>query len=522
MINVVFFARKLSGTTPVRHDLFPTGSRAHEPCIVQINDYFAVAKDEVLIAVQPKPNASTAAGKQSTGSGQLPIGGSSGSAFASSQQLADDAVADTFRSFEWSQTIQTFVWDEPYVIALTRDALEVRAKTSDADRDTHIQTLLDVPKARFLLRSRGGTIIVASTSTFWYMQAVDIARQRQHLLQQKRFHLALKLTEISSESDAEKVERRNHIKTAHAFDLFARKQFKESMDEFSELKTDPCDVIRLFPNLLPGSSATTPTASSASASSKAINEPALEGRDLESGLVALGAYLTDVRYDVREELRVYRNNGSTTTESKRFGNLPQLQSIIDTTLLKCYLQTNDSLVPSLIRSRFCHFEESEKVLKQYRKLDELKLLYEQNGHHRKALQLLQLESDKPNSRLAGHEHTIQYLLQLKPEHARLIFEFAGWVLEKYPDDGLTVFTDDMARNDHLTRATVVDYLLRQHKPLVVRYLEHIIHVWQEENPLFHDILIKQYLQNVRDIQAKIELTESSATEEQSVANSDKL
>lgn len=518
MIYFVFFARKLSDTKPVRHDLFPTGSRAHEPCIVQINDYFAVAKDEVLIAVQPKPNTNSGAGNTSTGSGQLPIGGLSGSAFASSQQLADDAVADTFRSFEWSQPIQTFVWDEPYVIALTCDALEVRAKTSDADRDTHIQTLLNVPKARFLLRSRSGTIIVASTSTFWYMQAVDIARQRQHLLQQKRFHLALKLTEISSESDAEKVERRNHIKTAHAFDLFARKQFKESMDEFAELKTDPCDVIRLFPNLLPGSSATTPT----SASSKAISEPALEGRDLENGLVALGAYLTDARYHVREELRMYRKNGSATTESKRFGNnLPQLQSIIDTTLLKCYLQTNDSLVPSLIRSRFCHFEESEKVLKHYRKLDELKLLYEQNGHHRKALQLLQLESDKPNSRLAGHEHTIQYLQQLGPEHARLIFEFAGWVLEKHPDDGLTVFTDDMARENHLTRATVVDYLLRQHKPLVVRYLEHIIHEWQETNHLFHDILIKQYLQNVRDIQAEI-ATKAGANEDQPVADLNKL
>lgn len=489
----------------MRHDLFPTGSRAHDPCIVQIHDYFAVAKDEVLIAVQPKPKANPSAG-------QLPISGQSGSAFASSQQLADDAVADTFRSLEWSQTIQMFVWDEPYVVALTRDALEVRAKLSDADRDTHIQTLPDVPKARFLLRSRGGTMIVASSTTFWYVQAVDIARQRQHLLQQKRFHLALKLTDISAESPVEKLERRNHIKTAYAFDLFARKLFKESMDEFAELKTDPCDVIRLFPNLLPGSSASTPT--SATAGTRSVITPPLEGRDLESGLVALGAYLTDARYHVREEL-TYRSNGTTDAKSARFGkNLQQMQSIIDTTLLKCYLQTNDSLVPSLIRSRFCHFEESEKVLKQYRKLDELKLLYEQNGHHRKALLLLQGEAEKPKSRLAGHEHTVQYLLQLGPEHSKLILEFAGWVLLKHPEDGLTVFTDDLARKDYLTSAVVLDYLLCEHKGLVVRYLEHIIHEWKEENSMFHDILIKQYLKIVHNLQAEIK----SANNEEAAKN----
>lgn len=439
--------------------------------------------------------ASSASSSAGAGSNQqpLPIGGLSGSSFASRQQLAADAVAETFRSFVWSQPIQIFVWDEPYVIALTRDAVEVRVKSTDADKETLIQTLGDVPQARHLLRSAQGNIIVASKSTFWYMRAVDIARQRQHLLQQKRFHLALQLTEISDESAAEKLERRNHIQTAYAFDLFARKAFKESMEEFVKLQTDPCDVIRLFPDMLPS----TTSGGVAAAGAPPLAPIQLEDRDLENGLIALSTFLTDARYHVREELKVG-------TESRRFGkNLPQLQSIIDTTLLKCYLATNDSLVPSLIRSRYCHFEEAEKVLKHYRKLDELKLLYNQNGHHRKALELLRSEADKPKSRLAGHDQTVQYLLQLGPEQARLIFEYAGWVLQKHPDDGLTIFTDDQVRNDHLTRAAVLDFLLRDHKALVVRYLEHIIYVWHETNDMFHEILIKQYLQHVHELLAEL-------------------
>lgn len=497
---------QLSDSTPKKNDLFPTGSRSQEPCIVQINDYFAVAKDEVLIPVQPRINSLAGpptSGSTSNAGGGLAVGGSSGSSFASSAQLAADAVVDTFRSFVWSQPIQAFVWDEPYVVALTRNALEVRVKASDADKDTHIQTLLEVPSARFLLRSGQGRIIVASATTFWYVQAVDIARQRQLLLQQKRFHLALQLTEISAESADEKLELKNHIQTAYAYDLFARKAFKESMAEFAKLRTDPCDVIRLFPDLFPSSSgsAVAPGLVSAAEATPATSTtaPALAGRDLENGLVALSAFLTDVRYHVREELKLRPANAP---ESKR---LAKDLAIIDTTLLKCYLQTNDSLVPSLIRYRFCHFEESEKVLKQYRKLDELRLLYEQNGHHRKALQLLQSEADKPNSRLAGHEQTVQYLLQLGPEHAQLIFEFAGWVLTKHPDDGLSIFIDDQARDDHLARAAVLDYLLREHKALVVRYLEHIVHTWKETNAMFHEILINQYLLQVHDRQAECEL-----------------
>lgn len=95
----------------------------------------------------------------------------------------------------------------------------------------------------------------------------------------------------------------------------------------------------------------------------------------------------------------------------------QLLQIVDTTLLKCYLLTNDALVASLLRLRDnnCHLEESERALKRHHKYAELIILYQTRGLHRKALELLKkhgLKTEDFGSPLAHRERTIQYLQHL--------------------------------------------------------------------------------------------------------------
>lgn len=101
------------------------------------------------------------------------------------------------------------------------------------------------------------------------------------------------------------------------------------MREFIKLETDPCEVIRLFPNLFPKDSIVSKLNPSALAKS---NLPALEGKDLEMALLALIEYLTEVRFNL---LRQMQN-----AEQKNIKNSNYLLSIIDTTLLKCYLQVS--------------------------------------------------------------------------------------------------------------------------------------------------------------------------------------
>lgn len=114
------------------------------------------------------------------------------------------------------------------------------------------------------------------------------------------------------------------------------------MQEFAKLETDPCDVIRLFPDLLPqdtpgiglsGTSRQSTGVSSPTTSKSSL--PKLVDKDLEIGLLALIDYLTEVRYNLQKHLHK--------AESKSFEkNTARLLSIIDTTLLKCYLQVSSS------------------------------------------------------------------------------------------------------------------------------------------------------------------------------------
>lgn len=107
------------------------------------------------------------------------------------------------------------------------------------------------------------------------------------------------------------------------------------MKEFAKLATDPCYVIRLFPDLWPqdGPMSVLSKNSPTVAAAVKTNLPKLVDKDLEMGLLALIDYLTEARYNLQKELH--------TSDSKSFSsNTNQLLVIIDTTLLKCYLQVS--------------------------------------------------------------------------------------------------------------------------------------------------------------------------------------
>nr|CAD7615829.1 unnamed protein product [Timema genevievae] len=300
-------------------------------------------------------------------------------------------------------------------------------------------------------------------------------------------------------------------------------------------KSDPYDVIRLFPDLIPQESRS---------SQDQERLPKLQDRELENGLLALIEFLTEVSpwfsavlvpspwlsavlvlspwfsavfvpspwfsavlvlspwfsavlvpspwfsavfvpspwfsavlvpspwfNAVRHNLMGDpKNKNSIKPVNLNHKSIEQLLSIIDTTLLKCYLQTNDALVAPLLRLNHCHLEETEKTLRRHHKYSELIILYQTKGLHLKALELLEKQADQPESSLRGFHRTIQYLQHLGKEHMDLILKFAGWVLEQNPEEGLKIFTEDIQEVEHLPRPRILDYLLRQHKLLVIPYL----------------------------------------------------
>ncbi|KTG35356.1 hypothetical protein cypCar_00018424 [Cyprinus carpio] len=271
---------------------------------------------------------------------------------------------------------------------------------------------------------------------------------------------------MKDDSDADKRQQIHHIQNLFAFNLFCQKRFDDSMQVFAKLGTDPTHVIGLYPDLLPTDYR------------KQLHYPnplpALSGAELEKAHLALIDYLTQKRSHLVKQL----NDSDPSTTSPLMEGTPTIKSrkkllqIIDTTLLKCYLHTNVALVSPLLRleNNHCHIEESEYVLKKAHKYSELIILYEKKGLHQKGV-----------------------------ENLGIIFEFSPWVLKICPEDGLKIFTEDLTEVETLPRDKVLNFLKEGFKELAIPYLEHIIYMWDETRPEFHNVLIQLYLEKVQGL-----------------------
>jgi len=448
--------------------LFPTGRNQDPHIILMKDDRFALNKDDqtTFISAEGKLN---------------------------------------LQAVQWSEPPQEIVHDPPFLIGVLSKSLEIRTE----DPKLLIQNM-ELLKPRFITRGSSGHVFCASQGQVWSLKIVSVAEQVPQLLSDKQFELAVMVAN-SSVTDGDSKEERNrrimNIKTLFAFDLFCQgNKFKDSLDIFYELEIDPSHVIGLYDGLLPHEYQ--------SKLKYPDTLPILQGRQMENGLLALIEYLTQVRHKLNKSITpselkyLPMVDGVTTLQHKK-----QALLIIDTTLLKCYIKTNDALVASLLRLKdnHCHLEETERVLLKNEKLTELVILYNTRNLHRKALSLLQKHAGEENSQLSGYQRIISYLQNLGNEHIDLILEFSLDILINN-EDGFLIFTEDMDTVESLSRDKVLDFLLKNKQDLVIPYLEHIIMVWNEDKALFHNTLIVQYkdaiLKRVEDGET-VELTDFS-------------
>ena len=202
---------------------------------------------------------------------------------------------------------------------------------------------------------------------------------------------------MTNEEQSEKELKIKKIRTIFGYDLFNKKQYAQSMKEFIGSDTDPYLIIELYPKLL-----------EKSPDSFSIDNVDVEDReDYKNSLIALVDYLSSVRQKIK--VKSFSESTNDKDGTKMVSNLLQ---IIDTTLLKCYLETNNSFVAPLIRLKQCNFGETERILTFYGKFREMIVLYETRGQHQKALELLKNHVHNLESPISGYDHIIQYLQNL--------------------------------------------------------------------------------------------------------------
>lgn len=292
--------------------------------------------------------------------------------------LFDNNVAPVLRKpISWTDLPAAIVDDTPYLMALLPNSV-VEVQTIEPrlsiQRITDLSSLAN-SKLKQLVKciNRKGRLFVASNNDVFCLVSLPISQQIPQLLREKQFKLALELANSDVESGTKREETAKHIETLHAFDLFCKKNFKESTELFARLNTDPAHVIGLFPDLLPDVYR--------SKIEYPMPPPRYEGQDLERGLDALKDYLIQVRNKViNPTSNAYTSE--LTDPDARESRRKMLRQIVETTLLKCYLYLGKmTLVESLLRlqDNHCHFEETEQVLKRHHKYNELIILYQIKG-----------------------------------------------------------------------------------------------------------------------------------------------
>ncbi|KAI9500281.1 hypothetical protein BX070DRAFT_230506 [Coemansia spiralis] len=210
--------------------------------------------------------------------------------------------------------------------------------------------------------------------------------------------------------------------------------------------------------------------------------------------------------------------------------VPAMAQVVDTTLLKVYLECSPGLLGPLLRVKnYCDVEQSEGLLLEHKRYMELVDLYHGKGLYRNALQLLQTQgmASEKDGNLRGTYQVVRYLLRLPADQYELVLEYLVWPLqaglareqsshadnsdksndEKSSDnddeddeDWLApstivsmVFADDRPAAEAFPRARITSFLRQISPKLVVQYLAYVFASWRDDTPILHDDMVAAYL-----------------------------
>ncbi|TKR60656.1 hypothetical protein L596_027872 [Steinernema carpocapsae] len=453
-------------------ELFEVGKKLDKPLIVDVSDFKIIGfcrNNEVVF--------STYIGTQLKSKGTEP------------------GEEPKYGNVRFSSTPKALIYDSPYLIAILENAvIEIRSLKSSM----HIQTI-ELSKsriqARMLCVSRPGQVLVSNSKDVWLLDShKQLANNVNFLLAERQFDLAIQLAELGASIDPRSKANVLEIKREAAFQKFCQNNFVESFALYAEIKSEVWDVIALFSGLL-----------SDDFRDKVLGgtrlPPDLNVNEARKGYGALARYLTLVRSEISSALENHHVRGEQLLDEDTLAHHEVSLQIIDTTLLKCYVNMNQTtLLASLLRLRdnSCKIDDSIEVLERVGMFEQLFLLYERRNLHEKALELLKNQSKNRESALWGTDRTIEYLQGLGNEHLPLIFHYASWILADNYEKGLSIFTsEDDETTRELDREEVHRFLMSECMDAVIPYLEFLIYEMDEQRPKFHEALAQSYIAKIK-------------------------
>ncbi|KAJ2312385.1 Vacuolar morphogenesis protein 6 [Coemansia sp. RSA 2705] len=418
--------------------------------------------------------------------------------------------------------------------------------------------------------------------TVWRLMAMPIQQQVEDVLEAEQYDEAISLVAQSDNIlEAEKEELTKKIRWLRARWLFREQaRYEEALSEFTDLGATPTEAIALCPERIAGELAEETTdAESVAEGGGSTNgdEPPAAAPQTDQvvwkeALYAIMRYLTEHRrwlqqaardakreleyvvrvldddedseYDEKDPDSVRRAQRPSPADDEDDGALPHVRlkrlafsleqmeipvaamaQVVDTTLLKVYLECSPGLLGPLLRVKnYCDVEQSEGLLLEHKRYLELVDLYHGKGLYRNALQLLQTQGIAADSgSLHGTYATVRYLVRLPADQFELILEYLRWPLqsgqsripqqpptedssgssnndddddEDWPAPAAvvsTIFADDRPAAQAFPRPRVVSFLRQSSPTLVVQYLKYVFETWHDESSTLHDDMVAAYL-----------------------------
>ncbi|KAJ2850749.1 Vacuolar morphogenesis protein 6 [Coemansia brasiliensis] len=418
--------------------------------------------------------------------------------------------------------------------------------------------------------------------TVWRLMPAPIQQQVEDVLDAEQYDEAISLVAQSDNIlEAEKEELTKKIRWLRARWLFRdQAKYEEALGEFTELGATPTEAIALCPERIAGELAEDPNDTESTAGNPASEHGDSETDALDKtasgksskqvvwkeALFAIMRYLTEHRRWLQQATREgkreleyavrvldddddddeisdekshlssdsiqgsqYQSQDDNSLPHVRLKRLafsleqmnipvPAMAQVVDTTLLKVYLECSPGLLGPLLRVKnHCDVEQSEGLLLERKRYLELVDLYHGKGLYRNALQLLQTQGKSADSgSLHGTYATVRYLVRLPADQFDLIVEYLQWPLqsglshkqaqeqvsdsgneddEDWPDPATIVsmvFADDRPAAETFPRSRVTSFLHQTSPALAIQYLEYVFVTWNDKTPALHDDMIAAY------------------------------
>ena len=163
------------------------------------------------------------------------------------------------RQIPWATAPDAVGYSYPYLLSLnsSRGLVEIRNPDSLSQLQSITlpnATLVHVPQPNISLAHAGKGFLIASERSIWRMEAQDYISQINDLISKQQFDEALSVANMLEDSllGDRKDECLREIRIAKAEFLFSKRQYRESLELFSEATTPPVRVISLYPKAIAG------------------------------------------------------------------------------------------------------------------------------------------------------------------------------------------------------------------------------------------------------------------------------